>query len=287
MKFPEWAPTALVERYQSYGDDPGVLRHYDLHIKTLKKLTTDLNMKRVWAMLRKNRVRYKWEEHKPSEHGDGIMALHLFNQIIRAIHETERQRTTRSEDVLMYQEIANATRILAAKVSLSSLDVSPLHWFPTEAVNTMLRLDINPEKAAGYFCLVHDEGELHKKGGIYQEIRFNDGTNEYLRVAENTTEFFNKFCITPQYPSISKILESMANEAVTAAKHEEKRQRIASKSTITKTTIFIRSLYPFWHETFGGHLYRTFAALCRVVLDDSSIDEADIKDAVRNYKIQF
>jgi hypothetical protein len=291
MSFPAWAPPKLVDIYKNQYESRELREFRDRERANLLALITDPEMERVWKMLYSKRKSYPIDSNEPKSYGDGVMAHFLFVDINRAFVETKRKITTKNDDALQYLEIAKAARSLAGKLRSSSLDLSPLHWFPIEAINTMLEKDINPEKAAGFFCLASDESDFHKKGGIYEEVRYTDKKSgkiisEYRRtMAGNTNEFFNRYMITPQYPSLSEILKSVADEANEAAKHESTRPRIVGKATISTTTIFIRALYPFWLETFGGPLYRTFAALCRVVLDDSSIDENNIKDALRNYKI--
>lgn len=240
-------------------------------------------------MLYSRRKKYPCDR-QPLSYGNDLMAYFLFSAIEQAIKETKRKITTRNDDVLKYQEIAKSARQLLEKIKDSAIDHSPLHWFPIEAINTMLERDIKPEKEEGYFCLVQDESEYHRKGGIYKQVRAKDlnGNDvvEYWRFYENTKHFFNRRAITPQYPSLSTLLKNVATEADTAASREATKPRIVNRSSITKTTIFIRALYPFWFETFGGQLYRTFATLCRVILDDPNIDEDNIKEALRGYKYE-
>jgi hypothetical protein len=289
MNFPAWAPPILVDIYHKQYEPKEFSRFRNGEDKRLIALITSPKMERVWKILYSKRKLYQIDMDEQKTVGDGVMAHFLFTSINEAIRETKRKFTTRNEDVLKYQEIAKAARLLADKLSGQSLDHSPLHWFPDEVINTILERDINPDKASGFFCLVHDEGEFHKKGGIYEVARYtNRKSGEILsgqwRAAENTNEFFNRFMITPEVP-LSSILNDLASNADTAAKKEGERTRIAKKFNTSESTMFIRALYPFWLETFGSPLYRTFATLCCVVLDDKEIGEENIKDALRGCKI--
>lgn len=293
MNFPGWTPQELIDIYhfrfkEDRGDDK-YSYHYNLERKHLILLATNPEMEKVWRMLFKRKL-YVPVDDKSKAQGDYAMVLTLHNHVVMAIRELDKKFSTTADDVLEYQEIAKAARLLAAKLHNRSLDHSPLHWFPDEAINTMLARDITPDKASGYFCLIRDESEFHKKGGIYQEIRATDKdsgkiVSEYWNVANNTNEFFNKLMITPQFPRLSEILKSLASDADEAKRKEVKRPRIAKNKDTLEATKFIRALYPFWIETFGTPLYKTFAALCRVVLNDSLIDGSTIKAALRNYKL--
>lgn len=279
MNFPDWAPAELVEFYR--------VGRFDSAHNILIAITTNPEMEAVWKMLYQKRVREKCDEYMPSSYGDGAMACQLFFNIMDAIKKTKQKKTTRSEDVFKYKKIAKAARELAKQVRHSELNISPLHWFPINAINTMLEKDINPDKASGCVCAIDDQGDYQKKGEIYHSFLAKDfsgkDTCHYWPVGKNNSDFFNKYCITPMV-LFSEVLDSMAAEADIKAKHESKKRRIVDKTTISTTSIFVRALYPFWIEKFGGTLSGTFAALCRAVLDDPEIDENSIKTALKNYK---
>jgi hypothetical protein len=292
MNFPGWTPQELLDiyhcRFEENRDDDKYSYHYNLERKYLIALATNPEMEKVWERLLKSR-RYVPADDISKSRGDDAMVLSLHHYVVNAIHKLDRKFSTVNDDVLECQEIAKAARLLAAKLHNRSLDHSPLHWFPDEAINTMLARDINPDKASGYFCLIRDESEFHKKGGIYSEVRFTDKdsgkiVSEYWNVANSTNEFFNKFMITPQFPRLSEILKSLASDADEATRKEVKRPRIAKNKDTSDATKFIRALYPFWIETFGTPLYKTFAALCRVVLDGCQVRESSVKDALRWHK---
>jgi hypothetical protein len=289
MNFPSWAPPKLVDIYHKKYESEEFICFRNGEDKRLIALTTNPEMERVWKMLYSKRNLYKIDAHEPKHVGDGLMSHFLFTSINGAFCETKRKFTTRNEDVLKYQKIAKAARLLIEELSGQSLDHSLLHWFPDDVISTILKRDINPDKASGFFCLAHDEGEIHKKGGIYEEVGYTDKKSgdivyEHWRVADNTNEFFNKFMITPKVP-LTGILKSLASDADKAAKKEGEKPRVASKYNTSELTIFIRALYPFWLETFGSPLYRTFATICCVVFDDIGINEYAIRDALRGYKI--
>lgn len=298
MDFPEWAPQNLVDYYlkkreirEKYKSvKPSFYQQREENI--LFNLITKTEMKRVWKELYKRRKEYPIDLKYPRSHGDGVMALYLFGAIEHAIFEMGREITTRNDDVLKFQEIAKSARVLAEKISQSRLDLPLFEWLPIEAINTMLVKDINPDKAAGFFSLVKDESEFHRKGGIYEEVRYTDKksgkiVSEYWRtMANNTKEFFNRFIITPQRPCISQTLKSLAEEADKQADYQAKRTRLANKFTTSKKTIFIRSLYPFMLEHFGSPLRGTLASLCTVVLDEKIVEE-DVKNALKGYKISI
>jgi hypothetical protein len=286
--FPAWTPAILINHYQTIYDSPNAGLYHKKIRKCLIAITTHPKMEKVWKMLYKKWTRYGCPEHKTAKFENGAMALSLFSAIQGAINEVERKKTTRHEDAQKYLDIAKDAIALAVKIKQSQLNKSPLHWFPDSAINTMLARDIKTEKSSGYFCLAYDESDFHKKGGIYTRnvIKDLNGNDiwQYQQIAKNTREFFKNQCITPNYPILAEILKSVADEAEEMAKHEATRQRIVNKTSISEKTIFIRALYPFWIKYFGSPLYRTFATLCRVVLDDDSIDVDDIKDALKNYK---
>ena len=108
-------------------------------------------------------------------------------------------------------------------------------------------------------------------------------SEEYWREYESTSDFFKYGVMTTQHPPISVTLNTLAIEADSRAKHEATKPRLASSVETSKVTIFIRALYSDWIYIFGSPLYRTFAALCRAVFDDPSIDEDSIKNAIRGY----
>ncbi len=292
MDFPAWTPQELIYiyhyRFEENSDDDKYSYHYNLQRKYLILLATNPEMANVWKILVKRRL-YVPVDDRSKKQGDYSMMLSLHHHIVSAILEVNNKFSSRNDDVLEYQEIAKAARLLAAKLHHTRLDLSPLHWYPDNAINSMLARDINPDKASGYFCLIRDEGESHKKGGIYSEVRFTDKesgeiVSEYWRsMANNTNEFFNQFMITMDV-ELSYILKNLACDADEAAQVEAVRPRISKNIDTSEATKFIRALYPFWIELFGSPLYRTLATLCRVVLNDSQIDESNVKDALRNYK---
>lgn len=272
MKFKEpviGAPIILIEQYNALVDRQDLRWALSRKRAVLKALTTNPEMTKVWKML------YKKAPSKMT------MEIGLVHAVTMAMSTSEDKITTMNDDISKYQEIAKAARELVKKLNRSKLDLSPLHWFPDTAIGAILEKDINPDKANGYFCLINDEGNLHKKGGIYEEVINNDGTSQYWRAHENTREFFNQHAITPQYPVLSEILTSLAATADSVANQEAIKPRLANRTSASKTTVFIRALSPYWLETFNGPLYRTFATLSRVVLDDTSIDSNTVKDALK------
>lgn len=245
IKFPDWAPSTLIEYYRRFFDEPNSNWYRTLSRETLIALTTHKEMKSVWSMLNARRILGQCDETQEKGICDGVMAFFLFQEILSALVETMQRQTTKSEDVEKYLDIAKSARLLAVKLSQSSLDLSPLYWFP------------------------------------------NEGEIEYRALDENSQEFLERLYIKHDHPTLSTILNTMAIDADAAAKHESTRPRLSSRSTTTPKTIFIRALYPYWIKTFGGELARTFAALCRVVLNDTNIGEDDIKNALSSYKEHF
>ena len=291
MNFPEWAPPKLVDIYLNLYARRESSFIFKRKEKILIALTTKPEMERVWKMLYKRRRQYPIDLESPKCHGDEVMALSLFHEVERAVLATNNKFSTRTEDVKKYQDIAKSARLLARKVRGLNIDLPLLEWLPIQAVNTMLEKDINQDKAEGFFCLMNDESEFHRKGGIYEVVRLTDkksGDNviEYWRAAENTNEFFCRYIVTPQYPCISNTLESLAEKAEKQAEHEAVKIRLSDKETTSKKTIFIRALFPYWREKFGGPLKRTLAKLCEVVLDEETTLD-DVDNAIKNYKISI
>jgi len=287
--FPDWAPPKLVEYYQAIYKLPNIGLALEKERVYLEAILTHREMKSVWKMFYSKWKRYGCPQNKTSEFEKGAMAFSVFSAIKGAIAKTEIKSTTRSYDVIKYQEIARDARTLAVKIRQSSLNKSPFDWFSDKTVNAILGNDIKPEKADGFFSLIYDESEHHKKGGIYtrrivKDLIGND-VLEYQQVAKNTKEFFKNQCITPTNPRLAEILIRVAGEADTIATHKETETRIAGNSKTTKVTMFIRALYPFLINYFGSPLYGTLAALCRVVLNDDSVGESTVKDALKGYKI--
>jgi len=287
--FPDWAPPKLVEYYQGAYNLPNIGMHLEKERGYLMAIISHPEMRDVWKMLYIKWTRYGCPANKTPSFENGAMALSLFSAIKGAIGETERKKTTRRYDKFKYLDIAMDARALASRIKQSSLNKSPLHWFPDHAINSILKNDIKTEKAEGYFCLAYDENEFHKKGGVYTRRITKDANGndvwEYLKIDKNTKEFFKNQCITPRYPLLAEILKNIADEADAIAEHEATKLRIVSNSSASEATIFVRALYPFWIKYYGGPLYGTFATLCRVILDDSSIGADTIKDALKGYKI--
>ena len=193
------------------------------------------------------------------------------------------------EEAKQYKEIANAAKLLSGLVKDTTLDVTPYRWFPDSAISRILTEDIKPEKVAGYFCHIENSGG-HKKGEIFKTVeveKFGDTSKtEYWKFADNQQKWFSRWIITPQCPSIAFIVNELAKDADKLAKEAMTRQRIVEKpKAISKSSIFIKSLYiDFWKVEFGSPLYRTFATLCKVVLNDESISESSIRDTLKKIK---
>jgi hypothetical protein len=284
MNFPSWAPQTLIEIYHNEYEPEGFSRFDKGGEKILIALTTHADMKRVWKMLYKERIDYPMDSYKPRKYGDEVMEHDLFRSIQMSIMEAKKVKSTKADNIKKYLELAKLARTLSEKIKDQTLDHSPFNWLSDGEINIILERDINPDKADGYFCLVNDESEFHKKGGIYKEVKFTDKESgkpaaEAWRMYENTHEFFNKFAITPRV-KLSDILKDFAESADIAAKQSVK----TPHNDISTKTLFIRSLYPFWIETFRSPLYGTFASLCRVVLDDENIGREDIQAAIKSIK---
>lgn len=152
----------------------------------------------------------------------------------------------------------------------------------TESIKFNYRERPDPEKLSGYASFISDEAvgeplnDSFYKGDIYREGTNSDGvpSHEYF----SKIHFFQRFVITEKLPVLSDILGSLVSDAKELAKTTKTEPRINDRSSISPTTIFIRTLYlDFWLNEFGSPLYGTFAKLCRVVLDDPTIDINTVK----------
>jgi len=115
MKFPDWAPPTLIEYYQSFYSEPDQNWHRTLCRNMLIALTTNPEMERVWKMLYSKRKPIGCDVNQDKSIGDGLMAYFLFIDIDKALVNTTLKATTRSEDVLKYQEIAKLARELSER----------------------------------------------------------------------------------------------------------------------------------------------------------------------------
>lgn len=288
MIFPEWVPHGLIEHYQKFYSNP-ILPHEQRNRELLLRLITDPDLKTAWKTLKKHRRTWSCDEHKPRAYGDDAMAVRLFDHIQYALERTEQEISTRDKEVRRYQSIAKAARELAGLIENSTLDKTPYRWFPQEAINTILETAIRPELINGYFSLAMDSSERHRKGGVYHPVKVNDfcgsEKEELWRVAENTKELFENHIMRPQYSVFSKILRALAADADGLAKESVHKPLLASHADTSRSTRFIRALYPDWLWEFGGPRYRTLAAFCGVVLDDKSISRKTVDDALKGFKL--
>jgi hypothetical protein len=292
-QFPEWAPPSLVEHYHKFFADTD--EEYTGWRKTeraiLARLLTDPEMEGVWKRLFQNRKLSPCDNHRPKSYGNENSAMRLFFNITDSFSSMRYREPTRTEEALKYQAIAKAAREFAGLIEHSRLDETPYRWFPLDAIQTIIGTAIKPEKMNGYFSLARDEvngaGYTCKKGAIYNPVKLKDlsgnDIQEFWWLSNDTTELFYKY-LMPQYPVMSGILKSLADEADKLAREAFTRPRLAERPSVSDTTIFIRALSDFWINEFQGPLYRTFAALCRVVLDDKTIGEDTIKEALKGYK---
>jgi hypothetical protein len=288
MQFPEWAPSNLIDEYHDLNREPEL--YFDKERRAiLIQLTTSCDREKIWKRLYEKRRHYPCDDHKPKSFGNDNMAWRLYSEIERAWRESEREHPTRAEDAQKYQTIAKTARELARAMRGSLLDDTPYRWYPLKAINTIIKKDIKPEKLAGLFCLAQDESDFHKKCGIYApvNVQLHDGTEitEHWRLYEDTEDLFERRIVTPQYPVMSQILTTLALDADKLAHDSMTEPRLVDRPTINKRTIFIRALSKFWLDEFGTPLYRTFAALCSVVLNDPDISGETVKDALKAYKL--
>jgi hypothetical protein len=279
MEFKEWTPPSLIDAYSRQKNE-------SIHRDYLTRLCTHSDMEALWKRLYSQRRVRPCDNDNSKDLGNSLMAFSLFNEIKGAFWlTTATKHSTRQDDIREYQTLAKAARELANSLHYSVLNDPVYRWYPVEAINTIIEKDINLEKFTGCFSLINDENELNRKGVVYQEVKIDNRESVYWKVAENTKDFFVKYCITPQYPFLSQILQSLATDADDLAKKAGKEPRLIERSS-SPATIFIRKLYvDFWREEFGSPLYRTFATLCRVVLDDPTIDSDTVKDALKGLKL--
>ena len=155
IEFPAWTPPVIAEYYNRHKSD---FSRQEIQLKIAIALGAHEEMESVWPMLYKKRRIYI---------NNNVMAGALFRMTVNAVINTQHKITTRSESVAKYQDIAKSARELSEKIKNSAVDFNIMELLPDEAIKTMLELDINPKKAEGYFCLINEEGGIHKKGGIY------------------------------------------------------------------------------------------------------------------------
>lgn len=253
----------------------------------LLKLATHDEMESVWRMLCKSsrrcqRITYPYRDRDDCEK---FMIMELVVSISLAIAEFKRNHSKRQDVIDKYQAIAKAARGLIKALSNSSLDTTVYRWYSPEAIDAIMEKDINRERLSGYSSYINDEGGLLgiRKGDLFREDTNEDGLDRYVYVPLEM--FFELFGITHQRPVISEILKRLATDADNLAEETKNEPRIVERSSISATTIFIRTLYSeFWREEFGSPLYGTFASLCRVVLDEPEITDSTVKEAIKGLK---
>jgi hypothetical protein len=253
----------------------------------LLKLATHDEMESVWKELCKRsnrckRVEYPYQDRYQCE---SSMIMELVSYIRLADHQSKQNHSKRQDDIEKYRAIAKAARGLAKALSNSPLDTTVYRWYPPEVIDVIMEKDINPEKLSGYSSYINDEdGFLNIcKGDLFREDTNEDGSDRFVHVPLEM--FFELFGITHQRPVISEILKSLATDADNLAEETKNEPRIVERSSISATTIFIRTLYSeFWREEFGSPLYGTFASLCRVVLDEPEITDSTVKEAIKGLK---
>jgi hypothetical protein len=313
MELKKWSPKGLVEYYYAERlDIDGSLEGCKLHAKEsgeklseeyLKKLREELEreksdetalllklathdeMESVWKELCKRSNRCKRIEYPYQDRDDceKFMIMELISSITLAIVESKQNHSKRQDDIEKYRTIAKAARGLAKALSNSPLDTTVYRWYPPEVIDVIMEKDINPEKLSGYSSHINDEGGFLNicKGDLFRED--TSGCCSHVPLAM----FFEIFGITPQRPVMSEILKSLAADADDWAEETKTEPRIAERSSISATTIFIRTLHSeFWFKEFGSPLYRTFASLCRAVLNEPEITADTVKDALKGLKFE-
>jgi hypothetical protein len=158
-------------------------------------------------------------------------------------------------------------------------------WFPQEAMDSIIEMDVGLEKLSGIASLISDEavptplrGDL-RKGDLLCEVTNSDGTTS---TKYGGKEILFKEFITPRLPMLAYFLGGIADRTKKMAEEAETGQRLNERSNISPTTIFIRTLYQdFWFREFGGRLDETFAKLCSVVLVENPISGDTVRTALR------
>jgi|GEM_PF-1502189 len=313
MKFKAWTPRALIDYYYAERVDiDGSLEGCErIAEKTGEKLTeksrkelreqlekekreetalilklgTHDEMQSVWKELCKRSKRceqVKYPYRDDPETCEQFMVLELEANITSAVYESKRNHTKRQDDIEKYKSIADAAHELLKVLYNSRLDTTVYRWYSPEVKNAIIENDLIPEKLSGYASCIKDEDGITRlrKGDIFREDidEYGWGRAEYIP----SEMFFERFVITAHRPVMSEILKNLAEDAKELAEETKTEPRIVERSSLSPTSIFIRTLYEeFWLNEFGSPLYRTFAALCRVVLDDPEITVDTVKDALK------
>lgn len=312
MKFKPWTPTALVEYYHAGRlDIEGTLAHEvyeNLSVEAreklrknfekekndqsalILKLATHDDMEAVWKILIKHTKRHeqnKYFRQSDPDECEQHMIIELIANIESAILKSKKLHSKRKDDIEKYKSIADAAALLQRLIHNTPLDKPVDQWFSQEVINSIIEKDLDPEKLSGYASFISDEAvgeplnDSFYKGDIYREGTNSDGvpSHEYF----SKIHFFQRFVITEKLPVLSEILGSLVTDAKEIAEATKIEPRLNERSKISPTTIFIRTLYwNFWLNEFGTPLYRTFAALCQVVLDNQEIDKDTVINALRS-----
>ena len=252
------------------------------------KLGTDEEMCLVWRKLLKRSNRHERNKnlYQDRDECETIIIAELVTHIQLAIYESKKYHSKRQEDINKYLSIANSANELLRALYKTSLDTTVYRWYSPEIINAIIENDLKPEKLSGYASYIHDEDGITglRKGDIFREDidDYGMGMAEYIP----SQMFFEHFVITAHRPVMSEILKNLVADAQKLAEETKVEPRIVERTSIAPTSIFIRKLYKdFWLNEFGGVLSGTFAALCRVVLENPEINEDTVKSAIKDLRV--
>jgi hypothetical protein len=280
MEFPEWAPRPLIEHYREHFETSHIPGWNEEGKALLARLLTHPRMGRVWKEI----TRRRGPRIDGTPYDEIYVLIHFYAE--RAFIASQRAHTTRQEDVERYLEIAKQARLLSRTIKGRVLDTTPYRWYPDGAIGTILG-QIRTEAAEGCFCAI-EPPEAMGKEVVWEgrPVQRRDGKLVHWPRANSKRRFLEQ-CLRAQYPTMSYLLESLAKEADSLTKKTAKEQRIIGKpgAKNTQRIVFIREMARFFTREFGSPLYRTLAGLSSVALEDATIDQAAVRNALRGWEI--
>ena len=198
-KFPDWAPPCLVEYYNQKKSEASPLPSAKIELEIALALATHKDMETAWEELYKTYRGYS----DPYHH----MPNYLLSYVTYSFQYAQLKQRTRSECVKPYKKIAEEALSLAEKIKgVMAVDLPLMEFMTTEAISEIID-GMKPDMVtSGLCCLINDESDIDKKGGIYaawESINTNNGEIEtdFTKLYHNTDDYY-LMTMAPQNPTL-------------------------------------------------------------------------------------
>jgi hypothetical protein len=277
MTFPEWAPKPLVEYYRNHVKT-GRVDMWKGWEALFERLLTYPRMEPVWREITK-RIKSRLDGIEV----DFAYLVLVANTTIAVEHCRNKDIYSRQEEIARYQSIAKQARALSRTIKGSALDAAPYRWYSDSVIGEMIGQLRVGEEMEGSFCDVEPFGDGDKETVHYDPLIKEINGKSVLRLPAKSKLDFLMRHLRADYPTISSILVGLAKDADDLAKRAAKEHRLIGKpgAENTQRLVFIREMARIFKSEFGSPLYRTLAGLSSVVLEDETIDQDTVRDALR------